>query len=77
MTTTKNDFLIPFVVYNWTFYEIKQCANTLSEEEMKAIAYGEIIEKYQFEKVIDRDITIERANDGYNVKIIMTVEEKQ
>ena len=44
---------------------------------MKAIAYGEIIEKYQFEKVIDRDITIERANDGYNVKIIMTVEEKQ
>ena len=77
LTTTKNDFFIPFVVYNWTFYEIKQCANTLGEEEMKAIAYGEIIEKYQFEKVIDRDVTIERANDGYNVKIIMTVEEKQ
>ena len=76
-TESKNNFLIPFTVTNWTFYEVALVENTMGEEEMKAIAYGEVIDKHQFEKVTDRTVQIERTEGGYTVKIILTVEEKQ
>ena len=77
LKVSENDFLIPFTVYNWTFFEVAKTENTLSEEDMKAVAYGEIIDKYQFEKVMDREVTVEKVNGGYVVKIILTVEERQ
>ena len=77
MTEHKNQFLIPFTVYRWTFYEVGLKENTLSEDEMKAVAYGEIIDKHQFERVIESAVTIERVQGGHIVKITLTVEEKQ
>ena len=76
-TESKNDFLIPFTVCNWTFYEVKAVVNTMGEEEMKSVAYGEVIDNHQFERVIDRSVQIERVEGGYVVKIILTVEVKQ
>ena len=76
-TEYKNQFLIPFTVYSWTFYEVGLERNMLSEDDMKAVAYGEIIDKHQFEKVIESDVSIERVQGGYIVKIILIVEEKQ
>ena len=77
MTESRNDFLIPFTVYNWTFYEVKATANTMSEEEMKIVAFSEIIGKHQFERVIDRSVHIEKAEGGHIVRVTLTVEEKQ
>ena len=76
-TVSKNDFLIPFTVTNWTFYEVALVHNSMSEEEMKDMAYGEVIGNHQFERVIHRTVQIERTEGGYTVKIILTVEEKQ
>ena len=73
----KNDFLLPFTVYNWTFFEVKKVQNTLSEEDMKALAFGEVIDNNRFEKVMEKSVNIERVDGGYKVHIILTVEEKQ
>ncbi len=75
-TVFKNDFLIPFTVYQWTFCEIAEVQNTLSEEEMCSVAYGEILGKNQFEKVLSHSSQITRVEGGYEVKVTLTVEEK-
>ena len=77
LATTRNDFLIPYTVYNWTFYEIAKTQNTLTEDEMKSIGFGQVIDKHQFERLIDKDVSISKTTGGYVVKIILTVEEKQ
>ncbi len=75
-TVTKNDFLIPFVVYTWTFFELCPATNTMSEEQMRAVAYGEVLDKNQFERVLSHSAEGVRVDGGYEVKVTLTVEEK-
>ena len=56
---------------------MKKVQNTLSEEDMKALAFGEVIDNNLFEKVMEKSVNIERVDGGYKVHIILTVEEKQ
>ena len=77
VVTYENDFLLPFAVYNWTFFEVRKVQNTLSEEDMKALAFGEVIDSNQFEKLTAKSVSIERVDGGNLVRIILTVEEKQ
>lgn len=75
-TVAKNDFLIPYVVHRWTYYEVCLAKNTMSEDEMKAYAYGKVIDSNQFEKVISRNATATRVDGGWMVTLTLTVEEK-
>ena len=74
--TTKNDFLVPYVVSKWTYYEVCLAENNLSDDEMMALAYGEVISAGNFERVTSYTTSIEDAVGGRLVKIVLTVEEK-
>ena len=75
-TVTKNDFLIPFTVYKWTYHEVVEVDFTASDEELKQIAYGEVIDKNQFEKVRSWQAQVERVDGGRLVTLTLTVEER-
>ena len=64
------------MVSKWTYYEVCLAENNLSDDEMMALAYGEVISAGNFERVTSYTTSIEDAVGGRLVKIVLTVEEK-
>lgn len=73
---SKNNFIIPYELTSWTFFEVTLLANNLDDKGMIDRAYGEVIANNNFEKVISTHSSVERVEGGHLVTIQLTVEEK-
>ncbi len=72
------DFLLPFKIYTYTFYEIstieQECSYTL--EQMSDIVYSKMLEKLAPNaRVLDRAIEYTQVDNGIYVEVMLTVEE--
>ena len=71
-------FLLPFEVYTYTFrsFTTNERQNGLSDEEMTKAVYSNIVEEFQEEtRVLDVISTLNRAEGGVYVKVVVEAEE--
>lgn len=76
--TEKNGFLVPYVVYRWTYSKIEtvERANAITEDEMKNEVYSSLVEELVGGKILSREDKIERTDGGYVVTATVVTEER-
>lgn len=72
---TKNDNLIPYVIYEWTYREIitTEKSNSLTEDEMKDAVYSSLVEELSG-RILSREDKAERTDGGYLVTSTVVTE---